>query len=138
MSSITQWFTTNVPPIPSIGIGICIGMADVQITVYLGILVARKIFSWQKISRIFTALCQNWTNFPWIFSLSCRIFYETIQIRLFLAKKVEDLLKFYNWNTTHISMRKCHPFWAHFGARTSKMTKNQLFYILTCYISFER
>ena len=22
--------------------------------------------------------------------------------------KVEDLLKFYNWNTTHISMGKCH------------------------------
>ena len=40
------------------------GIADVQIMVYLGILVTRKFFSWQKISRIFTALCQNWTNFP--------------------------------------------------------------------------
>ena len=28
------------------------------------ILVTRKFFSWQKISRIFTALCQNWANFP--------------------------------------------------------------------------
>ena len=34
--------------------------ADVQIMVYLGILVTRKIFSWQKISRIFAAHCQNW------------------------------------------------------------------------------
>ena len=59
--------------------------ADVQIMVYLGILVTRKFFNWQKISKIFTALCQNWTSFPWISSLSCRIFYETIQIRLFLA-----------------------------------------------------
>ena len=48
-------------------------------------LVTRKLFSWQKISRIFTGLCQNWTNFPWISSLSTRIFYETFQIRLFSA-----------------------------------------------------
>ena len=56
---------------------------DVQIMVYLGILVTRKFFSWQKISKIFTAICQNWMNFPWISFLSCRIFYETSQIRLF-------------------------------------------------------
>ena len=42
--------------------------------------------SYQKIFQLaenFTTLCQNWTNFPWISSISWKIFFETIQIRLF-------------------------------------------------------